>query len=147
MTLSFVDISNSRISNRMPIFIETLIQDIIGQKAKACYCLLERINLMVPLYFYRYQKRASVCRSVPPLTRGGQEGFAAVEWEWAWECDLPPHPPSFPPCQGGSGQTTAFIPIPTAASCDCLGSDMAIQKAAWIAIARRCYAHSFVNLL
>jgi hypothetical protein len=96
---------------------------------------LEQINLMMTLYSYRHQKRANVCRFVPPLTRGGQEGFAAVKS--AFLHDLLLKTPSFPPCQGGSGQTTAFGHILR------LLYAMALQ--AMTSVIR--YAHSFVNVL
>jgi hypothetical protein len=73
---------------------------------------LEQINLMTPLYFYRHRKRASVCRSVPPLTRGGQEGFAAVKW--ALGCDLPPQTPLIPHLSGGKWAIDRFHSHPDA---------------------------------
>jgi hypothetical protein len=71
---------------------------------------------MMTLYFYRHQKRASFCRSVPPLTRGGQEGFAAVKLAFVF--DLPPQTPLIPPLSGGKWVNDRFHLHPTAASCD-----------------------------
>jgi hypothetical protein len=109
---------------------------------------LEQINLMTTYYFYRYRKRASVCCFVPPLTRGGQEGFAAVKW--ALGRDLPPQTPLIPPLSGGKWANDRFHP-----SCDCLGSDMAHPEGRMdchsatpeLLTGAMCYAHSFVNLL
>jgi hypothetical protein len=103
--------------------------------------------------FYRHQKRASVCRSVPPLTRGGQEGFAAVKS--AWEVIGRPQTPLIPPLSGGKWANDRFHPYPCGSfmrlpwqrrghpegRMDCHSATPELLTGAM------CYAHSFVNLL
>jgi hypothetical protein len=96
---------SQKIPLRTPVFQEAL-----------WLMVLEQINLMMTLYSYRHQKRANVCRSVPPLTRGGQEGFAAVKS--AFLHDLLLKTPLISPLSGGKWTDNCFRSHPTAASCD-----------------------------